>query len=140
MTSSSVFEYPGCSEGTNQHLYAGTLSGRDLVVPVDTMTIKMMAGYPNHDWVWHSSHTQKVAVAQALQCLTAGWTIGVRSPAEEKDFSSSDCVQTGPGAHPASCTMGTERGKARPRRDADHSPPSSAEVKYEQELLCLHGI
>jgi hypothetical protein len=27
--------------------------------------------------------------------------------------------------------MGTERGKARPGRDADHSPPSSAEVKYE---------
>jgi hypothetical protein len=33
--------------------------------------------------------------------------IGVRSPAGEKDFSSSLCVQTGSGAHPASCTMGT---------------------------------
>jgi hypothetical protein len=33
--------------------------------------------------------------------------IGVRSPAEAKDFSSSLCVQTGSGAHPASCTMGT---------------------------------
>jgi hypothetical protein len=33
--------------------------------------------------------------------------IGVRSPAEAKDFSSSRCVQTGSGAHPASCTMGT---------------------------------
>jgi hypothetical protein len=37
------------------------------------------------------------------------------------------CVRTGSG------TMGTEgsfpRGKARPGRDADHSPPSSAEVK-----------
>jgi hypothetical protein len=39
-------------------------------------------------------------------------------------------VQTGSGAHPASCTMGTG-GKARPGRDADHSPPSSAEVKKE---------
>jgi hypothetical protein len=29
------------------------------------------------------------------------------------------------------------RGKARPGRDADHSPPSSAEVKYEQELYLL---
>jgi hypothetical protein len=28
-------------------------------------------------------------------------------------------------------------GKARPGRDADHSPPSSAEVKYEQELYLL---
>jgi hypothetical protein len=38
-------------------------------------------------------------------------------------------------AHPASCPMGTggsfSGGKARPVRDADHSPPSSAEVKNE---------
>jgi hypothetical protein len=58
--------------------------------------------------------------------------IGVRSPAGAKDFSSSLFVQTGSGAHPASCTMGTggpfSRGKARPGRDADHSPPSIAEV------------
>jgi hypothetical protein len=33
--------------------------------------------------------------------------IGVRSPAGEKDFSSILCVQTGCGAHSASCTMGT---------------------------------
>jgi hypothetical protein len=33
--------------------------------------------------------------------------IEVRSPAEAKDFSSSLCVLTGSGAHPASCTMGT---------------------------------
>jgi hypothetical protein len=52
-----------------------------------------------------------------------------------KDFSPSLCVQTGSGVHPVSCTMGT-RGpfpgaKARPRRDANHSPPSSAEVENE---------
>jgi hypothetical protein len=43
-----------------------------------------------------------------------------------KDFSSSLCVQTSPGAHTASCTMGTEGpflgAKAQPGRDADHSP------------------
>jgi hypothetical protein len=51
------------------------------------------------------------------------------------DFFSSPCVQTGSGAHPASYPMGTggsfPRGKVRPGRDADHSPPSSAEVKNE---------
>jgi hypothetical protein len=61
--------------------------------------------------------------------------IWVRSPAGAKDFSSSICVQTGSGAHLASCTMGTggsfPGGKARPGRDADHSPPSSAEVVNE---------
>jgi hypothetical protein len=34
--------------------------------------------------------------------------IEVRFRAEEKDFSSSLCIQTGSGAHPFSCTMGTE--------------------------------
>jgi hypothetical protein len=61
--------------------------------------------------------------------------IGVRSPAGANDFSSSLCVQTGSGTHPASCTMGTggpfPGGKAQPGRDADHSPPSSAEVVNE---------
>jgi hypothetical protein len=61
--------------------------------------------------------------------------IGVQSPAEAKDFSSNLCVQTGSEAHPAYCTMGTKGtfpgGKARSGRDADHSPPSSAEVKNE---------
>jgi hypothetical protein len=61
--------------------------------------------------------------------------IEVRSPAEARDFSSSLCVQTGSGAHPASCTMGTggpfPGGKARPELDADHLPPSSAEVENE---------
>jgi hypothetical protein len=47
-------------------------------------------------------------LAQAVQCLTKGWTIGVRSPTGAKDFSSSPCVQTGSGAHPASYPMGTE--------------------------------
>jgi hypothetical protein len=56
--------------------------------------------------------------------------IGVRSPAGAKDFSSSLFVQTGSGAHPASCTMVTG-GKAQLGRDADHSPPSSAEVVNE---------
>jgi hypothetical protein len=61
--------------------------------------------------------------------------IGVRSQAGAKDFSSSLCVQTGSGAYTASCTMGTggpfSGGKARPGRDADYSPPSSAEVVNE---------
>jgi hypothetical protein len=45
----------------------------------------------------------------------------------------SEVVQTGSGAHPASWTVGTSGpfsgGKSRPGRDADHSPPRSAEVK-----------
>jgi hypothetical protein len=70
--------------------------------------------------------------------LGTGWATG-RSrfdPRQRRNYiSSSLCVQTGSGARPASCTMGTggpfPRAKARPGRDADHSPPSSAEVEYE---------
>jgi hypothetical protein len=61
--------------------------------------------------------------------------IGVRSPAGAEDFSSILCVQTGSGAYPASCPMGTgvlsPGVKARSGRDADHSPPPSADVENE---------
>jgi hypothetical protein len=44
-----------------------------------------------------------------------------------------DHVQTGPGAHPVSCTLGTGSFPwvKRPGRGADHPPPSSAEVENE---------
>jgi hypothetical protein len=42
-------------------------------------------------------------------------------------------IQTGPGAHPASCTMGTDSfpGVRRPGRGADHPHPPSAEIESE---------
>jgi hypothetical protein len=67
--------------------------------------------------------------------------IEVRSPAQAKDFSFSLCVQTGSEVDSAYCSMGTggpfPGAKAQPGRDADHSPPSSAEVENEQELYLL---
>jgi hypothetical protein len=53
--------------------------------------------------------------------------VGARFPAP---------IQTGPGAYPASCTMGTVSfpGVKRPGRGIDHPPPSSAEVKEKVEL------
>jgi hypothetical protein len=61
--------------------------------------------------------------------------IAIRSPVGEKDFSSNLCVQTGSEAHPASCNNEYReffpRGKARPERDTDHSPPSIAYVVNE---------
>ena len=45
-------------------------------------------------------------------------------------------VQTGPGAHPSSYTMGTGSllGVKRPGSGADHPPPSSAKVKERVRL------
>jgi hypothetical protein len=60
------------------------------------------------------------------------WAIRVRSPAGAKDFSSKLCG-------PPSLLYNGYRGpflrvKRGRGRDADHSPPSSAEVVNEQEL------
>jgi hypothetical protein len=53
------------------------------------------------------------------------------SPTGQGNFSSNLCVQTGSGDNPASCTVGTGdvflEAKAWPERNADHSPPFSAE-------------
>jgi hypothetical protein len=58
-----------------------------------------------------------------------GWATGLSrfDPRQRReDFSSSLCVQTGSGAHPASCTIATggpfPGAKARPGRETDHSP------------------
>jgi hypothetical protein len=59
-----------------------------------------------------------------------------RFPAGAGKFSLHHRVQTGSGAHPASYPMGT-RGPF-PGGKADHSPPSSAEVKECVEL-CFHS-
>ena len=70
-------------------------------------------------------------VAQSVQRLATGWTIRVPNPGGAR-FSAP--VQTGPGAHPASCKIDTGSftwGKERPERDADLSPPSSAMVMKE---------
>jgi hypothetical protein len=81
------------------------------------------------------------SVSVVSDCGLDDRAIGFRSPAGVKNFSSSLCIQTGPGAHPASCAMGTggpfPGGKARPGRDADHSSPSSAEIINELKLYLL---
>jgi hypothetical protein len=55
---------------------------------------------------------------------------GIESRWEARFFAH---VQTGPEAHPASCTMGTGSfpGVKRPGHGADRPPPSRAEVKKE---------
>jgi hypothetical protein len=76
--------------------------------------------------------------------------IGASIPGRGKGFFPPSSVSiTGSGAHPASCLMGTggpfSGGKARPDREAYHSPSSSTEVVNEQELYLLspnrlHGV
>jgi hypothetical protein len=66
-----------------------------------------------------------------VQRWAMGWMIGVRFPAGAGNFSIHR-VETGSGPHPASYPMRTRGsfpgGKAA-GGEADHSPPSSAEVK-----------
>jgi hypothetical protein len=72
----------------------------------------------------------------------------VRFPAGGGNFSLHHRVQNVSGAHPASYPMGTRGsfpGVKRPEREADYSPPSSAEVKvcveiYLHSPIRLHGM
>jgi hypothetical protein len=73
---------------------------------------------------------------------------GVRIPAGAEKFSLYHLIQTGSGGHPASYpldTMGSFPGVKRPGREADHSPPSNAEIKNAWSYtstppLSLHGV
>jgi hypothetical protein len=77
--------------------------------------------------------------------LQAG-QLGFRVPVGSR-FSLLHVVQTGSGTHPASYPMGTgafSLGIKQPGLEADHSPPTSADVKktwiYTSTPPCLYGI
>jgi hypothetical protein len=78
-------------------------------------------------YVVHLTKTTKISFGWWSGSIVSDYglddrAIEVRSPTGAEDFCSSPCVQTG---------GSFSGGKARPGRDADHSPPSSAEVKNE---------
>jgi hypothetical protein len=60
--------------------------------------------------------------------LVTGWTVRGSNPGDGVRFSAP--VQTGPWAHPASCTVGVKR----PGRDADNPPASWIEVAERVQL------
>jgi hypothetical protein len=70
------------------------------------------------------------------------WEVEVRFPVKAKDFSSNLCILTGSEAHLASYTVGISDpfpgGKARPGRNADHSPSPGADDNSELELCLLY--
>jgi hypothetical protein len=91
----------------------------------------------NYFTVWEPGSSVSIVSGYGLD----DQVIEVRSLAEPKNFSSTLCVQTSSGAHPASCPLGNRGpspgGKTRPGHDADRSPPSSAEVVNEYELYLV---
>jgi len=69
---------------------------------------------------------------RSYSLLDTGWTTGVRFLSGAGNFFLRHRIQRGFGAHPDSYRTGTGGpypGVKRPGREADHSPPSSAEVK-----------
>jgi hypothetical protein len=71
------------------------------------------------------------------------WGSRFRFPAGAGNFSLHHCVRNASGAHPDSYSMGTR--VSFPGRKADHTPPSSVNVKEWMELylhfpIRLHGV
>jgi hypothetical protein len=78
----------------------------------------------------------RAVTAQSVQRCATCWTIGLLG-----FHSLHHRIQNGSGVHPASYPMGNRgsfRGGKGPGREADHSPPPSAEVKECVELY-LHS-
>ena len=85
----------------------------------------------DRQWWWCDGDDNNVGRNSSVGTATCYWLDG---PGIESRWGArfSAPVQTGPGAHPAFCTMGTGSfpgGVKRPGRGADHLPPSCVEVK-----------
>jgi hypothetical protein len=117
----------------------------------------MMSWRKNEDWQWYTVKAcycamhcceQSVALFGVEPCVYVcvgrysvvgvATRYGLDGPGIESRWGArfSAPVQTGPGNHPASYTMGTGSfpGVKRPGRGVDHPTPSSAEVKERVEL------
>jgi hypothetical protein len=105
----------------------------------------MMINYNRHiDYIWIWSDNS------ILSLVTGLWAgkCGAQLLGGSKNCSLLQVVQTCSGAHPASCSLGTGVlfiGINQSWHEADHSPPSSSEVKNEWSYtgtspLCIYGI
>ena len=76
--------------------------------------------------------------AQSVQRLATCWMVRGSNPSREARFSTP--VQTGPGAHPASYTMGTGSflGVKRQGRGFDHPSHLAPRLKEEWSAILLH--
>jgi hypothetical protein len=98
-----------------------------IFILIDMTTLVIVCFVKNdryHAAHYAASFSILLLLRRSKKCLHYPF-LNVRSPTEAKNFSSNLCVQTGPGAHPVSCAVGTggyfRGGKGRPGRDADHS-------------------
>jgi hypothetical protein len=127
----SFFHQMSNSIFTNPPVITGIVSATDTIAKL-TINKQIHRGINKYIYVTYKSRSRVSSGSIVSDYGLDDRASGVRSSAGAKDFSSSLCVQTGSGAPPASCTLGTggpfPGGKARPGRDADHSPLSSAEV------------
>jgi hypothetical protein len=99
----------------------------------ENMTLTLGLFNDNVSAVGCVSYGKKIRVRDGSVGVATGYRLdgpGIESRWGARFFAH---VQTGPGANPASCTMGTGSfsGVKRPGCVADHPPPSSAVVKKE---------
>ena len=92
--------------------------------------------------IWHGHSATVVGTGQSVQWLTTDWTVWRSNPSWGESFHQG---QTGPKAHPASCTISTRSfpGVKWLECGADHPPPSHARLLTvwscnSNSPLCLH--
>jgi hypothetical protein len=96
--------------------------------PIQVAVPKCVKGFIVSDVHFESVSSVGMAVGYGLD----NWGSRIRFPAGTGNFSLYHRVHNGSGAHQASYPMGIgalSLGVKRPGREADHSPPSNAEVK-----------
>jgi hypothetical protein len=111
---------------------------------VETNSYCTLTNYRTYYLEWSRSSSGSIVSDYGLDDRA----MEVRSP-READFSSSPCVQTGSGAHPASYPMGTlgsfPGGRARPGRDLTTHPHLVPRLRMSRSYtscppMCLHGV
>jgi hypothetical protein len=85
------------------------------------------------------AQVEGAGIAQSVQRQATGWTVRESNPGRAIFFAH---VHTGPGAHPASCTMGTGSmpGVKRPGRGADHPSYLAPRSRNSRAITLPHPL
>jgi hypothetical protein len=123
----SIFNVRHSETELHKQKFQSSLSTKPMIPLLATLEQPLQNKHVgNYKPCWYFRHIPLSQLAQSVYDWLRAGRSGDRIPVGARFFAH---VQTGPGAHPASCIIGTGSfpGVKRPGRGADHPPPPSAE-------------